>query len=155
MKKEKKKSHRASLFKPFPCLLLNRKKKSKKEGTKLLNSRTWLDSDQHLLHKIHVCLFLFLISGIPDEPRLNEQKKTSQRVRSGQVRSSHRRFVFSGVSRLGWVGLGWLFTCQVHKPLKVYSRNYCIARGRRLQMHMYLRYCLHIVDTVQYSTVHR
>lgn len=38
----------------------------------------------------------------------NSREKTSQRVSSGQVRSSHRRF-FSGASRLGWVwaGLGY------------------------------------------------
>lgn len=27
-----------------------------------------------------------------------------------------------------------------------------LHEGRSLQMHTYLRYCLHIVDTVQYST---
>lgn len=69
-KNEEEKSHRASLFKPFPCLFSKEEtKRARRKEKKLLNSRTWLlDSDQHLLHKIHVCLF-FVISGIPDEPR--------------------------------------------------------------------------------------
>lgn len=52
---------------PLPCLFQKKKKKEQEGKKKLIEFRElgWLDSDQHLLHKIHVCLFL--ISGIPDE----------------------------------------------------------------------------------------
>lgn len=43
---EEEKSHRASLFKLFPCLFSKEGKKiARREERKLLNSRTWLDSD--------------------------------------------------------------------------------------------------------------
>lgn len=68
-----------------------------------MNSRTWLDSDQHLLHKIRVCFFFkeaaFLMNL--DIERTEKTLKASGQVRSGH----HRRFLLGEL--LDWVGLGW------------------------------------------------
>lgn len=67
MKKEKK-SHRASLFKPFPCLFSKEEEKKEQERRKIeFENLAGLGST---LAAQDSCLF-FNISGIPDELNLD------------------------------------------------------------------------------------
>lgn len=67
-----------------------------------MNSRTWLDSDQNLLHKIHV--FFFKEAAFLMNLDIERTEKNPQRVRSGQVIIGVL-FFFRGL--LDWVGLGY------------------------------------------------
>lgn len=66
---EEEKSHRASLFKPFPCLFQKKKKKrARMEGRKRNIEFENLAGLGSTLAAQDSRLFVFL-SGIPDEPR--------------------------------------------------------------------------------------